>query len=123
MGASDLHHLLAASHDLKGMVLESTRRRRNRRNIKRSNGGYRWSTRAAAGISMKRRRVLPEGSRRPMNEMEKKVRSLKKLIPNGSSSMGLDGLFMETAGYIESLEMQVKVMQVLVKALSGCSDE
>ncbi|XP_042514308.1 transcription factor UPBEAT1-like [Macadamia integrifolia] len=135
MGTSDLH-LLLASPDLKGIVLESISSggplsckvskaqaiRRRSSSSRRSNGGGHRLRARLPRISMKRRRILPEGSTRAMNEMEKKVRTLKKLIPNGKSSMGLDGLFRETAEYIESLQMRVKVMQVMVKALSG-SDE
>ena len=59
-----------------------------------------------------------EGSRRPRNEVGRRVEVLKKLIPSSSDSMGLDGLFRETADYIVALEMRVKVMQIMVKALS-----
>ncbi|XP_022775613.1 transcription factor UPBEAT1-like [Durio zibethinus] len=68
-----------------------------------------------------KRRPHSEGSRRPMNHIEQKVKTLKKLIPN-NDSMGLDGLFRETAEYILSLQMRVKVMQIMVKVLTG-SDE
>uniref|UniRef100_A0A5B7BQN7 BHLH domain-containing protein n=1 Tax=Davidia involucrata TaxID=16924 RepID=A0A5B7BQN7_DAVIN len=67
-------------------------------------------------ILMKRRARL-EGSRRPANRIERKVRTLKKLIPN-SESMGLDGLFSETADYILALQIRVKVMQIMVNVLS-----
>ncbi|XP_042518628.1 transcription factor UPBEAT1-like [Macadamia integrifolia] len=129
MGAS-LHPILA-SLDLKDMFPESAssgtdplwckslkaRAIRRRRMKKRNNGGR---------ILMKRKRVLLGGhSRMPtMNGMERKVRTLKKLIPNGRSTplMGLDGLFRQATDYILSLQMKVKVMQVMVKELSG-SDE
>ncbi|EOY00717.1 hypothetical protein QUC31_014152 [Theobroma cacao] len=68
-------------------------------------------------ILMKRRARL-EGSRRPMNRVEKKLKTLKKLIPN-NESMGLDGLFRDTADYILSLQMRVEVMQIMVKVLTG----
>ncbi|KAF5762809.1 putative transcription factor bHLH family [Helianthus annuus] len=63
------------------------------------------------------RRAGQEGSRR-CTMIEKKVRTLKKLIPNAGSSVGLDGLFRETAEYISNLEMRVKIMQAVVNALS-----
>ncbi|XP_021293353.1 transcription factor UPBEAT1 [Herrania umbratica] len=64
------------------------------------------------------RRARLEGSRRPMNHVEKKLKTLKKLIPN-NESIGLDGLFRETADYILSLQMRVEVMQIMVKVLTG----
>lgn len=65
-----------------------------------------------------------EGSRRPRNEVGRRVKVLKKLIPSSKSkSMGLDGLFRDTADYILALEMRVKVMQIMVKALSTASDD
>ncbi|CAK9152878.1 unnamed protein product [Ilex paraguariensis] len=72
-------------------------------------------------IAMKRRGCSQNGSRRPRSAVEKKVKTLKKLIPDGES-MGLDGLFRETADYILSLQMRVRVMQIMVKVLSD-SDE
>lgn len=66
------------------------------------------------------RRVGQEGSRRSTTTMiERKVRTLKKLIPNGDSSVGLDGLFRETADYISSLQMRVRMMQAVVDALKN----
>ncbi|GJY83217.1 hypothetical protein Tco_0496593 [Tanacetum coccineum] len=68
------------------------------------------------------RRVGQEGrrSRRATTTIiERKVRTLKKLIPNGDSSVGLDGLFKETAEYISSLQMRVRLMQAVVDAFSN----
>lgn len=60
------------------------------------------------------------GSRRRANGIERRVRTLKMLVPNSNSdSVGLDGLFRETADYILSLQMRVRVMQIMVKVLSG----
>lgn len=70
---------------------------------------------------MKRRARLMEGSRRRANKIERKVKTLKRLIPNGEF-MEMDGLFRETAHYILSLQMRVRVMQIMVKVLTG-SDE
>ncbi|KAI3760016.1 hypothetical protein L1987_50404 [Smallanthus sonchifolius] len=64
------------------------------------------------------RRVGQEGSRRS-TMVEKKVRTLKKLIPNGDSTVGLDGLFKETAEYISNLQMRVSIMKAVVNALSN----
>lgn len=68
-------------------------------------------------ILMKRRRNRVQGCRRPANVFEKRVRVLRKLVPN-KGSVGIDGLFRDTADYILALEMRVKVMQIMVKALS-----
>ena len=72
-------------------------------------------------VLMKRRVRLMEGSGRRGNGIQRRLRTLKRLIPN-SECMGLDGLFRETADYILSLQMRVRVMQTMVKVLSG-SDE
>ncbi|KAK4367252.1 hypothetical protein RND71_015132 [Anisodus tanguticus] len=63
-----------------------------------------------------KRRVCVEGSRRSENEFGRKVRVLKKLIPN-CEDLGLEGLFRETADYILALAMSVKLMQVMVNVL------
>ncbi|KAL4288639.1 hypothetical protein AHAS_Ahas19G0306300 [Arachis hypogaea] len=53
------------------------------------------------------------------NGIQSRVRTLKNLIPNSDNNMGLDGLFRETANYILSLQNRVRVMQVMVKVLTG----
>ncbi|XWS34688.1 hypothetical protein CRYUN_Cryun21dG0058900 [Craigia yunnanensis] len=68
-----------------------------------------------------KRRARQEGSRRSLKPIEKKVKTLKKLIPD-NKSMGLDGLFRETAEYILSLQMRVKVMQIMVKVLTRSNE-
>ncbi|CAI9300431.1 unnamed protein product [Lactuca saligna] len=66
-----------------------------------------------------RRAASHRGSRRATTRViERKVRTLKKLIPNGESSIGLDGLFIETAEYITNLQRRVRIMQAVVDALS-----
>ncbi|XP_057425154.1 transcription factor UPBEAT1-like [Lotus japonicus] len=90
--------------------------------------GYLWSKLLAAkksaksrrprGILMKRRRG---GNRRGTVAIQKRVRTLKRLVPN-SDSMGLDGLFRETADYILALQTRVRVMQVMVDVLTGYDD-
>ncbi|CAK7348460.1 unnamed protein product [Dovyalis caffra] len=72
-------------------------------------------------ILMKRRARVEGSNRRAGYGIERRVRTLKKLVPD-SESMGLDGLFRETADYILSLQLRVKVMQIMVKELTG-SDE
>ncbi|XVE74905.1 hypothetical protein DITRI_Ditri12bG0056000 [Diplodiscus trichospermus] len=68
-----------------------------------------------------RRKARTEGCRKPVNPIEKKLKTLKKLIPT-NESRGLDGLFRETAEYILCLEMRVKVMQIMVKVLTGSNE-
>ncbi|KAI3449377.1 hypothetical protein Pfo_006042 [Paulownia fortunei] len=79
-------------------------------------------SRRCRSIVMKRRARL-DRCIRPRNAIERKVRILKKLIPNCESSMGVEGLFRETADYIVALQMRVKVMQIMVNLLSGSDDE
>lgn len=69
-------------------------------------------------IFMKRR----VGCRRGSYGIQRRVRKLKRLIPNSDESIGLEGLFRETANYILSLENRVRVMKVMVEVLNG-SDE
>ncbi|KAI3819209.1 hypothetical protein L1987_13034 [Smallanthus sonchifolius] len=64
------------------------------------------------------RRAGQDGSRR-LIMIEKKVRTLKKLIPNSRSTGGLDGLFKETAEYISNLQMRVRIMQAVVDVFSN----
>ncbi|KAL3652946.1 hypothetical protein CASFOL_002627 [Castilleja foliolosa] len=68
-------------------------------------------------VGMKRRARLDR-----RNSIERKVKILKKLVPNCESSIGVERLFSETADYILALEMRVKVMQSVVNVISG-SDE
>ncbi|KAL8054643.1 hypothetical protein ABFX02_04G005700 [Erythranthe guttata] len=70
---------------------------------------------------MKRRARL-DRCIRPINAIERKVRILKKLIPN-SEYMGVETLFRETADYIVALQMRAKAMQIMVDALSASADE
>ncbi|KAL5996496.1 hypothetical protein ACLOJK_026576 [Asimina triloba] len=52
-----------------------------------------------------------------MTGVERRIAVLQRLVPNGES-MDLAALFKEAADYILCLEMQARVMQVLVKVLS-----
>lgn len=66
------------------------------------------------------------GSRRRANGIERRVRTLKRLVPNSNSdsdSVGLDGLFRETADYILSLQLRVRLMQIMVKVFSSTTSD
>ncbi|KAI4295149.1 hypothetical protein MLD38_040604 [Melastoma candidum] len=67
-----------------------------------------------------RRKAAPAGPRNVPSSVTiaRRVRTLKSLVPNGES-MGLEGLFRETADYIACLEMRVRAMQIVVDALTG----
>lgn len=60
---------------------------------------------------------LLEGSRKPASAVKRKIRVLQRLVPN-SESTGLDELFEKAAEYIVCLQMQVKVMKIMVAAPS-----
>ncbi|KAK9288087.1 hypothetical protein L1049_016534 [Liquidambar formosana] len=86
----------SSNDSLWNKVLEAQAMRKRqglKQSIKRlvPNGGHR-RCRTRTTILMKRR----AGSRRPVNGIVSRVRILKRLVPNGKS-MGLDGLFRETA--------------------------
>ncbi|XP_058741032.1 transcription factor UPBEAT1 [Vicia villosa] len=86
-----------------------------------NNSSYLWSkkrVKRSRRIFMKRR----VGCRRGSYGIQRRVRTLKRLIPNSDESIGLEGLFRETANYILSLENRVRVMKVMVEVLNG-SDE
>ncbi|GAB4830594.1 hypothetical protein Ancab_020360 [Ancistrocladus abbreviatus] len=115
---------MEATLNLKEMALESKR-------ACKSNGSqwgkvlelHQQSKRKLMRVKTKRilmkRRATQEGSRRRhVDRIEEKVRILKKLIPNTNSG-GLEGLFRDAANYIMSLQMRVRVMQIMVDALSG----
>ncbi|KAF8039729.1 hypothetical protein BT93_B2063 [Corymbia citriodora subsp. variegata] len=80
--------------------------------------------RRGANVIEKRSRVVrpSRGIARCSWKIERRVRTLKTLIPNGEA-MGLEGLFRETAEYILALEMRVKMMQMVVDMFSGSSDQ
>ncbi|KAG6787023.1 hypothetical protein NC652_007064 [Populus alba x Populus x berolinensis] len=106
---------------LKGMVQgnEETWRRCP---LRRQKKGRHARSKRPGRILMKRRARAEGSSTRAGYGIERRVRTLKKLIPD-SESMGLDGLFRETADYILSLQMRVRVMQIMVKVLTGSDDE
>uniref|UniRef100_A0A7C9DWQ5 BHLH domain-containing protein n=1 Tax=Opuntia streptacantha TaxID=393608 RepID=A0A7C9DWQ5_OPUST len=107
------------SGSLWSKVLEAQReklgqtRRKGSKNVMRNN----------RRLSMKRRGILRrEVSRRGESRIERRVRTLKRLIPRRQSK-GLEGLFKDTATYIMSLQMRVRVMQIMVDVLTSAQDE
>uniref|UniRef100_A0A5B7C5I1 Putative transcription factor UPBEAT1 n=1 Tax=Davidia involucrata TaxID=16924 RepID=A0A5B7C5I1_DAVIN len=100
-------------------VLEAQAMRMRQQSINNNIEGHGWSSRHRK-ILMKRRAFV-QGSRRPIYGIEKRVRTLKKLVPNGKSK-ALDGLFRETGDYIVLLQMKVKLMEMMVKLLSKTDD-
>ncbi|KAG6415274.1 hypothetical protein SASPL_122680 [Salvia splendens] len=75
---------------------------------------------SVAVVRMRRAERRRRGSQR--SDVRRKVRTLKKLIPN-CESMGVERLFQETAEYIAALQRRVKVMQTVVDALATGSDD
>ncbi|KAL0420146.1 UNVERIFIED_CONTAM: Transcription factor UPBEAT1 [Sesamum radiatum] len=70
-----------------------------------------------SSIVMKRRARLGIRPRAGV-EVQRKVRILKKLVPN-SDSMGMERVLRETADYILGLQMRVEVMKIMVDVLSS----
>nr|XP_011468816.1 PREDICTED: transcription factor UPBEAT1 [Fragaria vesca subsp. vesca] len=111
-------------------VLQGTRQRRamTSTTTKRSGVVLKNKKRAADGkriLKKRNRRSLQFGAKRENNGIRRRVRTLKRLIPNSDSKSveGLDGLFRETADYILCLQSRVRLMQMMVKALAGSDDQ
>uniref|UniRef100_A0A7N0VFX3 Uncharacterized protein n=1 Tax=Kalanchoe fedtschenkoi TaxID=63787 RepID=A0A7N0VFX3_KALFE len=82
---------------------------------------------------LKRRRSSPpssraveqvlEGSKRKWSSsggvLGRRVETLKGLIPYSHESIGVEGLFRETADYILALQLKVRVMQTMIDLLSN----
>ncbi|KAK9747596.1 hypothetical protein RND81_02G002400 [Saponaria officinalis] len=69
--------------------------------------------------SMKRRTISSnKNSRLRSGIIKKRVRTLKRMIPNRESK-GLDGLFTDAATYIVSLQFRVKLMQRMLHVLAA----
>ncbi|KAJ4904134.1 Transcription factor PAR1 [Raphanus sativus] len=49
-------------------------------------------------------------------EVKEKIEALQRIIPGGTA-LGVDALFEETAGYIMSLQCQIKTIKVLTSFL------
>ncbi|KAL4558897.1 hypothetical protein LXL04_037102 [Taraxacum kok-saghyz] len=132
MGDQDFQQTLGDLLEIKGKYMKDSSRNLLWKKVMEAQvkktwlGG--WKTKIARNNTKKMRkssrrrvrRAAHGGPRRPASMViERKVRTLKKLIPNGESSVGLDGLFIETAEYISELQMRVRIMQAVVDALSS----
>ncbi|KAK8567642.1 hypothetical protein V6N13_105599 [Hibiscus sabdariffa] len=79
-----------------------------------------WRCRRRSVLMKKKKKVVGlEVSRRGSVPFRRKVETLKKLVPNKETAVGLDGLLREAAEYIMWLQMRVKVMQIMVEVLTG----
>ncbi|PON61749.1 hypothetical protein PanWU01x14_144080 [Parasponia andersonii] len=89
---------------------------------RRTSSGHIRSNKRPKRILMKRKRLGGASRRRSGNGIVRRVQTLKRLVPTSRRSEGLDGLFRETADYILSLQMRVRVMHIMVKVLSGSEE-
>ncbi|CAO2818188.1 unnamed protein product [Amaranthus hypochondriacus] len=96
--------------DVKGMILQN----KGKQTTKKPNKLHLRNNRK---ILMKGRR-RSNIQQRDENGIERRVKTLKKLIPN-HDSQGLDGLYRDTAAYIISLQMRVRLMQFMVDLLTN----
>lgn len=96
------------TNGIKGRYIKTSRRQSSTRTLMKR------SRRRAGGFDI----VRPRN-----HEVKRKVRTLKKLVPNSSNSKGLDGLFRNTADYILALQMRIQFMQVMVNGLSSTPDD
>ncbi|ONI14792.1 hypothetical protein PRUPE_3G008700 [Prunus persica] len=122
-----MNNPLLVSLDLKGMVLKNEGKSYTKWNkvnmiITRESGGVVKNKRTT-----KRRRILKkrgtlkrlqQSARMRSNGIQRRVKTLKRLIPKTDSSTGLDGLFRETVDYILSLQSRVTLLQIMVQALA-----
>lgn len=56
--------------------------------------------------------IVDEEEEEDDEDIERKIEALQRIVPNGES-LDLDKLFDETAGYIVSLQYQVKTLKAL----------
>lgn len=56
------------------------------------------------------------------DEVKEKIEALQRIIPGGTA-LGVDALFEETAGYIMSLQCQIKTIKVLTSFLQRLDQE
>lgn len=119
MGDDAPQSLLAAGYQENGRRWNSNGPSENKVSKVQSTRRWKEISKRPRMILMKRRYYRLQGSTRPaVNVFEKRVRVLRKLVPTKESE-GLDGLFRDTTDYILALEMRVKVMQIMVIALSA----
>ncbi|XP_010914591.1 uncharacterized protein [Elaeis guineensis] len=114
------NRLRTGSLVMKAMQRHALRRRKQTARTERIGGGtVAWTRRQ---MMWKKKRVLLEGSRKPMSGIERRIRTLQRLLPHGTEPMGLEGLLHEAADYIICLQTQVRVMQIMVSVLTSPKD-
>ncbi|KAI5336240.1 hypothetical protein L3X38_015507 [Prunus dulcis] len=118
-------HPLLVSLDLKGMVLKNEGKSYTKWNkvnmITRESGVVKNKRTPKRRRILKKRgtlKGLQQSARMRSNGIQRRVKTLKRLIPKTDSSTGLDGLFRETADYILSLQSRVRLLQIMVQALA-----
>ncbi|KAG1326170.1 putative transcription factor bHLH147 [Cocos nucifera] len=111
------NRLQTGSLVMKAMQRHAPRRRKQMARTERNIGGGGTAAWTRRQMMWKKKRVLLQGSRKPVSGIERRIRTLRRLLPNGES-MGLEGLLHEAEDYIMCLQMQVKVMQIMVCVLS-----
>ncbi|CAH8389791.1 unnamed protein product [Eruca vesicaria subsp. sativa] len=77
----------------------------------------------AAGFERRTKRRLSQdkasvcvSSEEEEEEVKERIEALQRIIPGGTA-LGVDALFEETAGYIMSLQCQIKTIKVLTSFL------
>ncbi|MQM21539.1 hypothetical protein Taro_054581 [Colocasia esculenta] len=90
-----------------------------RKQVERARPTGKVQRRTSAPMNLSKRKVLLDGRRKPKSGFATRVRALRKMLPGGEYSVGLDDLFNDVADYITCLRMQVNVMQAMVDVLSS----
>ncbi|EOA28158.1 hypothetical protein CARUB_v10024347mg [Capsella rubella] len=66
--------------------------------------------------------IAREDQEEEEDEVKEKIEALQRIIPGGTT-LGVDALFEETAGYIMSLQCQIKTIKVLTSFLQRLDQE
>ncbi|XP_020102252.1 transcription factor UPBEAT1 [Ananas comosus] len=116
---TDTHSIRATRHH----AATRARRRFKKQMAKTKRAGTGATTLITTMLKMTRGRALLEGSREPVDArlVERKVGELRRLVPQrcgDDESVGLEGLLRVAADYVMWLEMQVKVMKIMLSVFS-----
>ncbi|KAJ4906571.1 Transcription factor PAR1 [Raphanus sativus] len=85
--------------------------------VKTRSGGFERRTKRRLSQTKASVRVSgEEDEEEEKEEVKEKIEALKRIIPGGTA-LGVDELFEETAGYIMSLQCQIKSIKVLTSFL------